>query len=219
MKKLKAKNKLILIVTIFMIFSFVSGVFASSTVQAITAYLAGDFKFTLNGENWQPRDVDGSQMSPIVYKNRTYLPVRAIGEALGVNIGWIDATRTVVIGEEEEQEQPPLTIEDLPVDFTIKNPDLIGNVYMDATYKNNSDKNIVGFNVTVLLKDSNETTYLCSSDTVLPGETSPNFETFGPKTLNRNDIQFTKYNITIANDDGSKTYLIYDPKLDQYDWY
>lgn len=217
MKKLKAKKKLILIVTIFMIFSFASGVFASSAIQTITAYLVGDLKFTLNGESWQPRDADGSQLIPISYKNRTYLPVRAIGEALGVNIDWINATRTVVIGDEKEQ--PPLTIEELPVNFTIKDPDIIGNVYMDATYKNNTDKNIVGFNVTVLLKDSNETTYLCSSDTVLPGETSPNFETFGPKTLNRNDIQFIKYNITIANDDGSKTYLIYDPKLDQYDWY
>jgi hypothetical protein len=99
LRNLLAKKKLILIVTIFMVFSFASGVFASSTVQAITAYLAGDFKFTLNGESWQPRDVNGSEMSPIVYQNRTYLPVRAIGEALGVNIGWIDATRTVVIGD------------------------------------------------------------------------------------------------------------------------
>lgn len=102
MKKIKsllAKKRLILIVTIFMILSFASGVFASSTIQTITAYLVGDLKFTLNGESWQPREEDGSEMSPISYKNRTYLPVRAIGEALGINIDWINATRTVVIGD------------------------------------------------------------------------------------------------------------------------
>ena len=114
---------------------------------------------------------------------------------------------------------PTLTIEKLPIDITINNPDSIGNVYMDATYKNNSQKNIIGFTATILLKDTNEKAYLSNYDTVLPGEMSPNFNTFGPETLNKDDIQFLEYEIIIANADGSKTYLTYNCKLKTYTQY
>lgn len=40
----------------------------------------------------------------------------------------------------------------------------------------------------ILLKDKNEKTYLSNYDTVLPGETSPNFKCFGPDTGNIDDI-------------------------------
>jgi hypothetical protein len=120
--------------------------------------------------------------------------------------------------EEEVKKEPPLKIEQLPLDIQIKEPDSIGNIYIDATYTNNSNKNIVGYNVTVLLKDSNKTTYLMTYNTVLPGETSPKFNSFGPQTKNKEDIQILKYEITIANSDGTKTNLEYDNKLKQYKW-
>jgi len=121
-------------------------------------------------------------------------------------------------GDKKGQKQPPVTMEQFPVNITIKQPDSIGNVYIDATYTNNSNRNIVGFQMTVLIKDRNEKTYLSNYDTVLPGETSPKFESFGPKSLNTNDIEILKYKISIANKDGSKTYLEYDNKLKQYNW-
>jgi hypothetical protein len=68
-----------------------------------------------------------------------------------------------------------------------------------------------------LLKDKNEKAYLSNHDTVLPGETSPKFDTFGPKSLNTSDIEILKYDITVANKDGSKTSFEYDNKLKQYD--
>ncbi|MBN1070510.1 hypothetical protein DVV81_04895 [Clostridium botulinum] len=126
--------------------------------------------------------------------------------------------KTEVEKPKEEKKQPPVTIEQLPLNITIGQPDSIGNVYMNATYTNNSEKNITGFNLNVLLKDSNEKTYLSTYDTVLPGEASPAFNSFGPKTLNMDDIEILKYEITITNADGSKTYLNYDNKLKQYSW-
>ena len=149
------------------------------------------------------------------------------GKVTAVSAGNATITATIVDGSKAASctvtvngttnQQYPITIEQLPIDITIKNPDSIGNVYMDAMYKNNSQKNIVGFTATVLLKDTNEKTYLSNYDTVLPGETSPNFNTFGPKTLNKDDIQFLEYEITIANADGSETYISYDCKLKTYD--
>jgi len=159
--------------------------------------------------------------------NNSVASVDSYGKVTAVSPGNAIITATTVDGNKAASctvtvngttnQQYPITIEQLPIDITIENPDSIGNVYMDATYKNNSQKNVVGFTATVLLKDTNETTYLSNYDTVLPGETSPNFYTFGPKTLNKDDIQFLEYEIIIANADGSETYIIYDCKLKTYD--
>ncbi len=83
---------------------------AAPAVQTITASLANDFKFTLNGEAWTPKDADGSTMAPIVYNDRTYLPARAIAEALGITVGWDAETRTVILGE------PAAPVEEEPVE-------------------------------------------------------------------------------------------------------
>ena len=161
--------------------------------------------------------------------NNSVASVDSFGKVTAVSAGNAIITATTVDGNKAASctvtvngtanQQYPITIEQLPIEITIKNPDSIGNVYMDATYKNNSQKNIIGFSATVLLKDTNEKTYLSNYDTVLPGEKSPNFSTFGPKTLNKDDIQFLEYEIIIANADGSETYISYDCKLKTYDIY
>lgn len=180
-------------------------------------------KLLINGNYIQcdvpPQNING----------RVLVPARFVAEALGANVSWDDVNQTVIINEEgytppansldKVQDQVPVRIEELPVHINIKKPDSIGTVYMEATYKNNSNKNIVGYQITVLLKDTNEKTYLSNFDTILPGETSPKFETFGPKTRNKEDMLLLKYDITILNDDGEKTYLTYDTKLKNYEWF
>ena len=47
---------------------------------------------------------------------------------------------------------------------------------MEATYTNNSKYPITSYTAKVLLKDTNDTTYLSSFDTVMPGETSPSLK-------------------------------------------
>ena len=94
------KKKWILMLAVVMLFAFTAGVVAAPDVQQITAKLATDFKITLNGNAWAPKDnADGSTLYPIVYKNRTYLPVRAVAEALDVNVDWDAKTSTVILGE------------------------------------------------------------------------------------------------------------------------
>lgn len=93
------KKRLILVVAVFMVLAFAAGTIAAPAVQDVTATLAGDIKFFVNGKDWQPKDVDGSVMTPIIYNGRTYLPARAIGEALGVKVDWVNETRTVVLGD------------------------------------------------------------------------------------------------------------------------
>lgn len=119
----------------------------------------------------------------------------------------------------EEKEQPPVMIDELPMNVTILEPDSIGNRYMEATFTNNSKYAIKGFNVTVLLKDKNEKTYLGTYDTVTPGETSPKFESFAPATGNSEDIEYLQYEITVINENGEEIYLTYDVKLKTYEWF
>lgn len=133
-----------------------------------------------------------------------------------VNLG--DTSDNTVVDKEPNENTPPLTIDQLPLNITIKEPDSIGNVYLNATFTNNSDKNITGYIATILLKDSNEKSYLSMYDTVLSGETSPAFKCFGPKTFNKDDIQILNYQINIDNGDGTTTYLEYDTKLNKYQW-
>ena len=102
--------------------------------------------------------------------NNSVASVDSYGKVTAVSPGNAIITATTVDGNKAASctvtvngttnQQYPITIEQLPIDITIENPDSIGNVYMDATYKNNSQKNVVGFTATVLLKDTNETTYL-----------------------------------------------------------
>lgn len=121
--------------------------------------------------------------------------------------------------EKEQKEQPPVTIEELPMNVTMLEPDSIGNRYMEATFTNNSKYVIKGFNVTVLLKDKNEKTYLTNYDTIMPGETSPKFETFAPATGNSEDMEYLSYDITVVDENGEEIYLTYDVKLKTYSWF
>lgn len=86
--------------------SFAAGAFAGSNLQTIEAYLNYGLNLKLNGKAWIAKDSEGTVLTPITYNGSTYLPVRAVGEAVGVKIGWDPETYTVLIGEE----QPTVTI-------------------------------------------------------------------------------------------------------------
>lgn len=120
--------------------------------------------------------------------------------------------------KKEEKEKSPVTIEEVPFEVTILEPDSIGQRYMQATYTNNSKYAIKNFTVAVLLKDKNETVYLGSYDTVMPGETSPNFETFGPDTGSPDDIEYIKFDIQAVDENGKDIFITYDAKLKTYSW-
>lgn len=73
----------------------------------IGATLMSSIKMKLYGKDFTPKETDGSYTLPIFYKDRTYLPVRALAEALNVPVEWDNDTRTIWIGGK---------IENVPVD-------------------------------------------------------------------------------------------------------
>ena len=56
-----------------------------------------DIKLVINGETVTPRDGDGNVVEPFTIDGTTYLPVRAVANALGMDVSWNGSTHTVTL--------------------------------------------------------------------------------------------------------------------------
>lgn len=70
---------------------------ALAATEYETAKLRPDFTIVIDGEEMNFKRADGSAAFALVYEDVTYLPLRAIGEALGRNVNWDEATKTVTL--------------------------------------------------------------------------------------------------------------------------
>ena len=71
---------------------------AGTYTQTLTAYYR-DIKLNINGQTVVPRDVNGNVVDPFIVDGTTYLPVRAVSEALGKTVDWDDGTSSVLISD------------------------------------------------------------------------------------------------------------------------
>ncbi|QOX65698.1 hypothetical protein FRZ06_21270 [Anoxybacterium hadale] len=98
-------KKILMWITVLMLTSTAS--FGVSRYREVQVLLVDDLRITVNGEEKQIRNMDGSTLSPISYQGRTYLPIRAVADLVNYEIRWDDASRTFSItsasnGAEEE---------------------------------------------------------------------------------------------------------------------
>lgn len=101
---MKAKISVLIALVLILSFSLIG--FGATIVEKIEANLANDMKFKVDGKMWQPLDVDGSPLYPIIYKGRSYVPARALLEAKDVKVGYDAATRTILLDYPEWE--PPV---------------------------------------------------------------------------------------------------------------
>ncbi len=72
-----------------------------------------DIKVTLDGKQVDLKDATGAPVEPFTVNGTTYLPVRAVGEALGLSVDWDGETHTVVLTSSDvpsisaTQDEPP----------------------------------------------------------------------------------------------------------------
>ena len=66
-------------------------------VSAVEAQIRPDTTILIDGVERIFYNVDAQQVHPILYNGTTYLPVRAIGELMGKNVGWYSDTKTVTL--------------------------------------------------------------------------------------------------------------------------
>lgn len=86
--------QVLLIVLALFVFT-VPALAASKTINATLTYR--DIKIVVNGEEIVPTDVNGQSTEPFSIDGTTYLPLRAIAQALGCDVDWDDATSSAII--------------------------------------------------------------------------------------------------------------------------
>lgn len=99
---------------------FISGIlvcimFLSLIVTAYAAYQKSatlnyaDIKITLDGQAIIPADANGNPVEPFIIEGTTYLPVRAVANALGLEVAWDQATKTVKLTHPGATSEQPAT--------------------------------------------------------------------------------------------------------------
>jgi hypothetical protein len=113
---------------------FIAGVivavFLMSTVAAVANTVTRDIRVTfrgirlvVDGTLFTPRDGAGNIVEPFIWEGTTYLPVRAVAEALGTEVNWDGDTSTVYLGARPSTPTttpPPSTSTTLQVGVTAR---------------------------------------------------------------------------------------------------
>lgn len=120
------------IITLIVVCSMAIGALGATGFQKIEAYLNHDLKIELKGEAWTP------EQTPITYEGYTYLPVRAVGEALDVHIGYDNATKTVFIGESDSKEEPKENTKEITATVT----NVVDGDTIDVTDENGTERRV-----------------------------------------------------------------------------
>lgn len=89
-----------------------SGIVLAANTTTLYGVIANGIKIVLDGEELTPKDVNGNTVEPIIYNGTTYLPVRAIAEAIGKPVYWDGPNYTVYLGK-ANLTYPTVTLEDL----------------------------------------------------------------------------------------------------------
>lgn len=83
--------------------AFSVGVVSSQAInEKIEVVLAQDISFELDGGSHVFRDSDGQTQYPLIHEGSSYLPVRSVAEAVGVEIDWDGNTRTIILNRDEQ---------------------------------------------------------------------------------------------------------------------
>ena len=95
-----------------------AAIFGSVAMAANTTtlynVLAQGVKIVVDGKELHPTDAGGNKVEPIIYNGTTYLPVRAVGNAVGKAVYWDGPNYTVYLGDMGGKLQYPTTrIEDM----------------------------------------------------------------------------------------------------------
>ncbi|MGM9613405.1 MAG: copper amine oxidase N-terminal domain-containing protein [Butyricicoccus sp.] len=73
--------------------------FAASTIHKTVTIEYANIKLVVDGVTITPKDANGSTVEPFIYNGTTYLPVRAVGNAIGKQVTWDGNTKTVYLGD------------------------------------------------------------------------------------------------------------------------
>ena len=98
MKKLNKFAFLAIGVVIGILIAMVPVAASASTGSQDILITYSNIRLYVDGSLITPKDVNGNIVEPFIYNGTTYLPVRALSEALGRNVSWDGKSSSVYIG-------------------------------------------------------------------------------------------------------------------------
>ncbi len=75
------------------------GVVFGANTTTLYNVIANGIKIVIDGQKLNPTDVNGNKVEPIIYNGTTYLPVRAVANAIGKPVYWDGPNFTVYLGD------------------------------------------------------------------------------------------------------------------------
>jgi len=75
-----------------------NGVAVAASVTKTIDVTYRNIKLAVNGREFVPKDVNNSVVEPFIYNGTTYVPIRAVSQALNQRVTWDGDTSTVYIG-------------------------------------------------------------------------------------------------------------------------
>lgn len=153
---MKKKTSIVLLVSVMLVALGVPVLAASGyTKQASLNY--NDIKITLNGAAITPKDANGNTVEPFIIDGTTYLPVRAVAEAIGLYVNWDGDTNTVKLSStpQNNTSQPSEDGKNHDIDITGATLDYeygIPRLYLD--FKNNTNLEIKRLDIYIVCADA-----------------------------------------------------------------
>lgn len=125
-----------ILLSVFFVVAFTAGTLFGSVVNAAggltkltDVYLNNEISVVINGTVFNAKDPqDGSVYVPMTYKGRTYLPLRAVAEAVGLPVEYVDATKTAYLGTKPDTAGGP--VQEVYINATPEYTDNFGGEYV-----------------------------------------------------------------------------------------
>ena len=102
------KKCISLILALVMVLGLTVSASAAET-ETVTVQLSPNITVKLDGEVQTMTDVNGNPVYPVLYGGTTYLPIRAVGNMLGLDVDWDGATQTVILEKSDGKTAPAKT--------------------------------------------------------------------------------------------------------------
>ncbi len=94
--------------------TIMGGVVFAANTTTLYDVIANGIKIVIDGQQLNPTDANGNKVEPIIYNGTTYLPVRAVANAIGKAVYWDGPNYTVYLGDMDgELEYPTIMLEDM----------------------------------------------------------------------------------------------------------
>lgn len=113
---------------------------STGTVQRTLSY--NDIKITLDGQEITPLDANGNSVEPFIIDGTTYLPVRGIASAMGLDVNWDQTSKTVQLSTGSTPPQTPANDQIITARFLslYEVTGVEGVMYLDLQVENRYDQ-------------------------------------------------------------------------------